>query len=197
MAGPIPTKKIPELTAYGAPLNGAELLEVWSVNTSRRVPARDFVLPSDSVITVGGMGGALPGSRQLAGSSTINLVDNGAGNTLVLEVAGASAAALPGGLTPLAPAAGLLNNYVLAVGTGFLDIDTTAGAVDLTGVVPSLPDGQILIVSNTGSNLLQLMSQNINSNPTNRFRLAFDITLTQNASMTVRYSAAIGRWVQM
>ncbi len=101
----IPTKKIPQLTAYGAPLGGGELLEIWSVNTSRRITSRDFVLPSDSLVTIAGQGATIPGSRQLVSSTTVTVIDGGAGGVVQLE--SAFTGALAGnptaqvGLTPI------------------------------------------------------------------------------------------------
>jgi hypothetical protein len=143
---PIPTKKIPQLTAYGSVLQGPEMLEIWAVNTSRRVTARDFVLPSDSLITLTGMGGSLPGSRQLVSSATIEVVDNGAGNTVQLEALGTGA--LPGSPTALvglaaipgvavtwmrSDAAPALDQGINPIWTGDHEF---AGRVGTTGVEP-------------------------------------------------------------
>lgn len=87
----IPTKKIPELTAYGSPLLGTELLEIWSVNTSRRITTRDFVLPSDSVLTVTPLGVVGANSRQMTEGIGIAFVDGGAGSTLSINATGAVA----------------------------------------------------------------------------------------------------------
>jgi hypothetical protein len=117
MAGPIPTKKIPQLTAYGAPLNGDELLEIWSVNTSRRIRTRDFVLPVDSVITVTSMAGLLPGSRRLTQGIGIALVDGGGGGDLEINATGAVAGpANPTAQVGLTPVNGALVTYMRSDG---------------------------------------------------------------------------------
>src|SRR5687768_15103047 len=87
----LPTKKIPELTAYGIALNGTEQLEIWAVNTSRRITARDFVLPIDSVLTVTPLGVVGTSARQLTAGIGIAFVDGGAGSTLEVNATGAVA----------------------------------------------------------------------------------------------------------
>lgn len=87
----VPTKKIPQLTAYGVPLAGPEMLEISVTNTSRRVTARDFVLPIDSVLTVVAQGATLSGSRQLTAGIGIAFIDGGAGSTLEVNATGAVA----------------------------------------------------------------------------------------------------------
>lgn len=149
MAGPIPTKKIPQLTALGAPLQGVEQLEIWVVNTSRRITARDFVLPIDALITLTGMGGTLPGARQLVSSPTIEVVDNGAGSTVQLN--GLGTGALPGnptalvGLTPIngvaanwmrSDAAPALNQGIAPTWTAMHTFAATSPAISVENVTP-------------------------------------------------------------
>lgn len=97
MAVLIPTKTIPQLTAYGVPLAGAEQLEIWATGTSRRITTRDFALPIDSLITVADQGSVLPGSRQLVSSATVQVNDGGAGGQVSLDVL--LTGALPGNPT--------------------------------------------------------------------------------------------------
>lgn len=88
MAGPIPTKKIPQLTALGAPLQGNEMLEIWVTNTSRRVDARDFALPLDPYLMAVDYSSVFPFSRYLASANnSVTITDNGPGDTLDLSVA--------------------------------------------------------------------------------------------------------------
>lgn len=89
MAGPIPTRRIPQLTDYGVPLGGTELLEIWVVNTSRRITARDFCLPAvDPIVMSVDMSSTHPASRYLASANgTVAITDNGPGQTLDLSVA--------------------------------------------------------------------------------------------------------------
>lgn len=97
MAVLIPTKKIPQLTAYGFPLAGSEMLEISVIGTSRRITSRDFALPIDSLVTVVDQSSVLPGSRYLASSATVQVVDGGAGGTVSFDMLGTGA--LPGNPT--------------------------------------------------------------------------------------------------
>lgn len=122
MAVLIPTKKIPQLTAYGAPLAGSEMLEIAVLGTSRRITSRDFVLPIDSVITIAGMAGTLPGSRQLVSSATVLVVDGGAGGTVQLEAAATGAiAGNPTALIGLAPVNGVALTWMRSDAAPALD----------------------------------------------------------------------------
>lgn len=85
MAVLIPTKTIPQLTAYGVPLAGPEMLEISATGASRRITARDFALPIDSLLTIADQGSVLPGSRQLVSSATVQVNDGGAGGQVTLD----------------------------------------------------------------------------------------------------------------
>lgn len=151
MAGPIPTKKIPQLTAYGSLLQGHEMLEIWATNTSRRITSRDFVLPIDAIITLTGMGATLPGSRQLVSSPTIQVTDNGAGSTVQLDALGTGA--LPGnptalvGLTPIngvavtwmrSDAAPALDQGIAPTWTSTHIFSATSPAISVENVTPRI-----------------------------------------------------------
>lgn len=195
MAGPIPTKKIPQLTAYETPLSGPEQLEIWVADTSRRVTARDFALPIDPFVMAVDMSSTHPMSRYLASSASVTVIDNGPGQPITLNTA--DGASLPTGLqTYVVPGPGTINNFPLSPSIGFLDIDTTLGEVTITGISPGA-DGQILIVSNTGANLMNLSSLGAGSLAANRIRLAVDLTYVQRGSQTLRYSNTLALWVPM
>lgn len=88
----LPTKKIPQLTAYGTPLNGTEMLEIWAVSLSRRITARDFLLPNvDAVVTAVDQTANLPASRFLAAGVGVQLTDHGAGHALTIDIIGTGA----------------------------------------------------------------------------------------------------------
>lgn len=192
----LPTKKIPQLTDYGAPLQGTEEVELSAVGTSRRTTARAFVLPGvDSVITATPMG--VPGTRarQLASSATILVNDGGPGGLITLTAL--APAGSPPNLQSLIAAAGNNNNVVLGpLLIGMLDVDTTAGAASLTGLVAQF-DGQVVTISNITAALLTLTANSVASLAANRFRLPANIGVVQNGSYTLRYSAAISRWVAL
>lgn len=89
----LPTKKIPELTAYGVPLAGTEQLEIWAI-ASRRITSRDFVLPAiDPLVMAVNMSSTHPASRVLTAGAGVVLTDNGAGSTLVISATSTGAVA--------------------------------------------------------------------------------------------------------
>lgn len=105
----LPTKKITALPPFVAPLTGSEELEAVQIGNSVKVSSRAFVLPTDSLLTMSGMGGFLPGSRQLVSSATIQVNDGGPAGQVTLDAL--FTGALPGnptsliGLTPINGAA--------------------------------------------------------------------------------------------
>lgn len=190
----LPTKKISQLPVGSLPLSGNELMEISQVGVSNRITTRSFVLPTDSLITLSGMGGSLPGSRQLVSSPTVQVSDGGPGGQVSLVALGGLAAFT--GLQQFVAAAGNNNDVPLDPFIGFLDVDTTAGVAAITGIVAT-SDGQILTISNTGANLLTLPSGDVLSDPANRFRFSSTIGIVPNGSYTVRYCVALGLWVAM
>lgn len=186
--------KITQLTAASLPLSGDEALEGVQTGGSVQLPARAFVLPTDSLVTISAMGGSIPGSRQLVSSPTAIIVDGGPGGEVSIMVTDAQT--LPLGLQTEALPAGTTNDLALDPSTGFLDIDTTAGNVTLTGMIAEF-DGQIVVVSNSaGGNLLTLASLT-GSAADNQYRLPIDVTLTSNDGIAFRYSDAIGVWIRL
>lgn len=95
----------------------------------------------------------------------------------------------------IAPAAGTLDNLDLPGASDYaLDIDTSAGPLDITGFVAQR-NGQTLYITCTGPNLLQLMTQNAGSLADNRLRLPFDLAFVQNQTLTIKYFAGLDRWL--
>jgi hypothetical protein len=189
-----PTRKITALTVAETPLSGDELLESVQLGNSRQIRTRDLVLPTDSLITVSGMGGSIPGSRQLVSSLSVQLVDGGPGGELSLNVISAVGASTA--LQSAVLAAGANHDFILGpdpLFPGFLDCSTAAGIAQLTGMIAQF-DGQIVTITNLGPNLLTL-SALTGSAAANQFRLAANVGLITNSSYTLRYSTSIGKWV--
>lgn len=94
-----------------------------------------------------------------------------------------------------APAAGTINDLNLPGASDFaLDIDTTAGPVDITGFV-ARRNGQKIFLSCTGANLLQVLANNVGSAADNRVRAATDLALVQNQTLTLQYFMTLDRWL--
>lgn len=92
------------------------------------------------------------------------------------------------------PSAGAHNNVVLGGPSDYvLDLDTTAGNASYSGFVAQF-DGQKLIISNTGANLLTLVAL-ATSSAANQFRLPTDLALVQNQTVVLQYSTGAGKWL--
>lgn len=97
-------------------------------------------------------------------------------------------------LSTSAPTAGTHADNVLAGPSDFcLDINTAAGAITLNGFVAQR-DGQRLVISNTGANLLTI---GLGGTAANQMRNSSALTLTQNDSITIQYCTALLRWIQV
>jgi hypothetical protein len=89
---------------------------------------------------------------------------------------------------------GTHNDVAVAAGVAYVDVDTTAGNVDITGFAAA-SDGQSFVLSNIGTGLLQVLALNAGSAAGNRVRIPSDLALVQNQSVTLRKSSTIGKWV--
>lgn len=101
------------------------------------------------------------------------------------------------GLQTTVLATGVTSDLPLVAGIGFLDLNPTTGASNLTGIdATNVVDGQLLVISNiNGGNAVTLKALDIGSAASARFRLPADITLLQYSNITLRHSSAIGLWV--
>lgn len=93
-----------------------------------------------------------------------------------------------------APTAGThADNVLPGPSDFFLDIDTTAGNIELDGFVAQR-DGQRLVISNTGANALSL-GVNLGT-VANRVRAnSGPLGILQNDSLTIQYCTALLRWL--
>lgn len=95
----------------------------------------------------------------------------------------------------LAPAAGQIDDLVLPGASDYaLDIDTSLGNVDISGLVAQR-NGQTLYISNTGANLLGFLANNAGSAAANRIRAATDLAAVQNQTLTIRWFSGLDRWL--
>ena len=95
----------------------------------------------------------------------------------------------------LAPAAGQLDDLVLPGASDYaIDIDTTAGNIDITGFVAQR-NGQRLFISNTGANLLQFLSLNGGSAAANQMRAATDLAAVENQTVTLQFFSPLDKWL--
>lgn len=104
----------------------------------------------------------------------------------------------PSGVLTDAPAAGATNDYNPTGNgptIGFYEL-TPAGVANITGLKAGY-HGQIVIITNLSGNNLTLNSLNAGSLAANRFRLPFDLILSQNSSQAFRYNSTATKWVPM
>lgn len=98
-------------------------------------------------------------------------------------------------LTASVALSGAQNNVVLPGASDYaLDIDTTAGACDISGFIAQR-NGQKLYVSCTGANLLQILASSGLSSPENRIRAATDLALVTNQTLTLQWFSGLDRWL--
>lgn len=104
----------------------------------------------------------------------------------------------PSGVVSDAPSAGAHNDYAptgYGATTGFIEI-TPAGVANITGLLAGY-HGKIVILSNLSANNITLNSLNAGSLAANRFRLPFDLILSQNSSQAFRYNSTVALWIPM
>lgn len=95
----------------------------------------------------------------------------------------------------LVPSAGTYQDYVLPGPSDFaIDVDTSAGAINFGGFVAQR-DGQRLIISDHGANLLQLLALASGSAAQNQIRAPSDLTAVQNQTISIQYFAGITKWL--
>lgn len=94
-------------------------------------------------------------------------------------------------------AAGTSNNVAVTVATvSRVLVDTTAGDATFTGLTAGA-DGQLMVVTNQGTNLLTLAAENGGSTAANQFYGVTDITLPAKGSQLLSYSANLTKWVMV
>ena len=138
--------------------------------------------PPYFVLPVGASGQVLTSNGAGAAPSFKNATAGGIGSYLSYALASGTTNDLdPGGGWP--------------TGIGRLDLDTSAGAATITGLVAG-SDAQIVIISNIGANTLTLAALNAGSSAANRFRYVADIALAQyDAVLAVYYGGTVNKWV--
>lgn len=91
------------------------------------------------------------------------------------------------------------NNVVLPGPSDyFIDVDTTAGAVNYTGFVAQRDNQRITFSAiGTGGAALTLAALSGSSSAANQIRASGTITVAQLDSVTIQHNAALGKWIQV
>lgn len=185
------------IAPFGEDMNG--VLNYITQNLVWLCAGGGFVFNADFVTNWGGYPiGAVLRSVSNAATCFYNTTANNANNPDVDPTGWASFSLLstPINLQTNTPAAGTFNNVAVGSNIGFLDVNTAAGDVIFTGMTAGR-DGQIVVVSNTGPNLLTLNGNDAGSTAANRYRQATNLSYTQYDGRAYRYSVQCGFWIPM
>lgn len=181
----------------GLDMNG--ILNMISAHTAWLQAGGCYSFSADVVTVAGGYRiGAILQSSVTPAVFFLNTLNNNTNNPDVTPTGWVTYSPVGGALLLQATtlAAGTTSDLALALGTGFLDLNPTSGAADLTGVATAnVTDGQFLVITNVNaSNAVTLKAFDVGSATSARFRAPADFTLLQYNSVTFRFSSAIGMW---
>lgn len=128
---------------------------------------------------------------------TVTLTPTDGVGVVNLEVAGGTSGGFLPGYLLVAPTAGVHNNFnpgaPWPTGIGRLDIDTSAGNIELTGLVAGTP-GQMVLIRNVGANNLQL-DNNGASSAGNVFASNGNLIVLPNGrTLAVWYGGTVNKW---
>lgn len=136
-----------------------------------------------TVLTSNGLTSATPPTFQAAGAAppVIGLFSGGT-KLVYVAAAGATNNVNFGGAWPSAT-------------IGRVDVNTTAGVCNFTGIVAAVVDGQGLMIRNVGANNVTLNSLNAGSSAANQIAFVGDLVLPQNDTAILVYDLALAVWV--
>lgn len=131
----------------------------------------------------------LPGAGPLDGTELMEVVQGGVNKKVTT-----SSVVQTSQYETLAPSAGTMTDFALPGTQNYIyDIDTTAGDVEIDGIVAQR-DGQRVTFANIGANNLKL-GVNLGT-AANRIRAnAGPLLMLENDSYTIEYVEAILRWI--
>lgn len=130
-----------------------------------------------------------------ASDAALHWVQSDGTDTTLAGTGSGSSGTLPGYLS-VALAAGTTDDWTPQnpINTVHrLDVDTTAGAATVTGLIPG-DDGQMLALGNLGPNELILANQDAGSTATFRFLGPASLTLVANQTLLLVYNDNDGFW---
>jgi hypothetical protein len=137
-----------------------------------------------------------PAVTPLVGDEEVMVVQSGESRRAPASAFQTVVPVLGGGVVVVA-AAGQSNDVVVDVTiVSRVLVTTTAGDATFTGITAG-SDGQLMVVTNQGSNLLTLADQNVGSSSANQFYGVTDITLPAKGSQLLSYSGNLSKWVMV
>lgn len=132
----------------------------------------------------------------LVGDEEVMIVQSGTSRRAPASAFQATVTVL-GGEQVVVAAAGTSNNVSVTVATvSRVLVETTAGDATFTGITAG-SDGQLMVMTNEGTNLLTLASENVGSSSANQFYGVTDITLPAKGSQLLSYSGNLSKWVMV
>lgn len=136
----------------------------------------------------------LPIQAPLPNGTAGQVLTIGANNQRVWAAGGGGGSAI-GTYFASSATTGVFNNFAIAAGVGRLDLDTTTGDIELTGITAGT-DGQLLIVRNkAGTNNVILDSENAGSTAANRMQLPGQMFLPLfDSFLLCYYAGTVNRW---
>jgi hypothetical protein len=73
-------------------------------------------------------------------------------------------------------------------------LSANAAGSQLSGLVASTTDGQVVVIQNISANDLTLLAESASSTAANRFAINGDLILGANQSISLIYDTGIARW---
>lgn len=132
----------------------------------------------------------------LTGDEEVMLVQSGVSRRAPASAFQAVVTVL-GGEVVIVAVAGQSNNVAVAVTTvSRVLVQTSAGDATFTGITAG-SDGQLMVITNQGGNLLTLADSNAGSSAANRLYGVADITLPTKGSQLLSYSGNLSKWVMV
>ena len=92
--------------------------------------------------------------------------------------------------------AGTTNGLVVGDGVGLVNLDSSAGAAVITDAVPQF-DGQIIVLRNSGANIVTLTANDGARPAANRWRLPANLGLLANQTKSFKNFAGLPGWVAL
>jgi hypothetical protein len=189
-----------------------EVLDALDVMYQPKHPTLTSLSNQDTFGIPALIGGNNVAIRTITGQATQITITNGNGKVgdinialaaeVIASLAKADTALQPGEvasteLQTTALPAGATHNLSITADVGFLDLNASSGASNVTGIEAGY-DGQIITVtSRNASNNVTLNRLNTGSLAANRIRLSSDVTLFQDQGISLRYSTALSLWIPM
>lgn len=188
-----------DLAAGGIPPRGKDMNGIlYSITQYCALMQAGQIVPFDAAVAAA-IAGYKVGAKVASTTPGIIWVNNVDGNQTDPDSGGAAGWGLEGGGAMLfqgfAPPAGTINNLALLGASDYaIDVSTAAGDVVITGIVPQR-NGQRVLLSNIGVNLLTVSVLDAGSAGNNQIRGPSSLSMVQNQSMAIQWVQGPNKWL--